>query len=765
MSPEQACGEVERIDERSDVFALGAILCEILTGRPPYSGEGEDTLAQAAHAKLEPAFERLAASDSDPELVAIAGNCLVAARSARCRNAEALAQAVGAHLASTEERARLAQIDAAETRVKVAEERKRRKLSVALLGSLLAVVLVGGGAWMTSLQAHHARIARGDREIGKVIDQATRLRGERRFDEALASVLQADAMLASGAASGDMLERVASLRVEIQGLADAARVEEERARRNRRLLDRLKEIEAGSYADVFVSDVYLEIDTSYEAAFREYGVEPFSTGVERTAAILKDGGVGAEAWPYLDRWGMALRQKIDAGEKWKLLYLAAGALDPDPFRARIRAAVIEDDRRGLRDLALSADPTASSSATAKLLAPRVWTSGYNALGGRVLLAALRREPDDFFLNYALALRIRVSDAFDARESLRWYAVAHALRPDSSAAVSGLSYALRAVGNDAEAVQVCRDAVARTPGSANMRTVLARALRENGDIEGALVEHRQAIRIEPANSYHRLMLSFAQRDSDLPGALATLREAQAATPNTILAAPLYLDASHICLKLGRLDEAQRDLDMFLRLLPGKAWPYELVGQTYQRYGYRDLAIEHYRRCLELEPTLLRCRIPLGRLLEPSGRFEILDAGLALFPDDPGLLNEYAWQLATVEDEGRRDARRAVEIARRAYDLDPRGRFLNTLGVALYRAGDLEGAIDTLHKSMDRDHEGKGGNANHWIFLAMALERRGEHEEARQWFDKAVEWMAKQEFPDPDLPRYRAEAAALLGIQER
>ena len=38
MPPEQARGESDRLDRRSDVFALGAILCEILTGHPPYFG-------------------------------------------------------------------------------------------------------------------------------------------------------------------------------------------------------------------------------------------------------------------------------------------------------------------------------------------------------------------------------------------------------------------------------------------------------------------------------------------------------------------------------------------------------------------------------------------------------------------------------------------------------------------------------------------------------------------------------------------------------
>ena len=38
----------DRVDERADVFALGAILCEILTGRPAYVGRTDEEVFRKA---------------------------------------------------------------------------------------------------------------------------------------------------------------------------------------------------------------------------------------------------------------------------------------------------------------------------------------------------------------------------------------------------------------------------------------------------------------------------------------------------------------------------------------------------------------------------------------------------------------------------------------------------------------------------------------------------------------------------------------------
>jgi tetratricopeptide (TPR) repeat protein/tRNA A-37 threonylcarbamoyl transferase component Bud32 len=153
MPPEQARGEVALVDSRADVFALGAILCEILTGRPPYRGESADEVCrQAAAGDLADAHARLDACGADEALRSLARRCLAAERSVRPPDADILAQEITTYLASAQERLRRAELEraAAEARVKEAGAKARAERRVVQLAlALAAALLLGTGiaAW------------------------------------------------------------------------------------------------------------------------------------------------------------------------------------------------------------------------------------------------------------------------------------------------------------------------------------------------------------------------------------------------------------------------------------------------------------------------------------------------------------------------------------------------------------------------------------------------------------------------------------------
>jgi serine/threonine-protein kinase len=99
MAPEQARGELDTLDARCDVFGLGAMLCEVLTGKPPFSGpDRAEVRGRAEAGDLSEAFTRLDGCGADAELVRLATACLAPDRERRPPDAAAVAEAVGDHL-------------------------------------------------------------------------------------------------------------------------------------------------------------------------------------------------------------------------------------------------------------------------------------------------------------------------------------------------------------------------------------------------------------------------------------------------------------------------------------------------------------------------------------------------------------------------------------------------------------------------------------------------------------------------------------------
>ncbi len=97
MAPEQARGN--HVSARSDVFGLGALLCEILTGRPPYRGFDANRLyACAIHGRLGEALRGLDECKRDDELISLAKWCLSTKPEDRPADAGQVARGIGDYL-------------------------------------------------------------------------------------------------------------------------------------------------------------------------------------------------------------------------------------------------------------------------------------------------------------------------------------------------------------------------------------------------------------------------------------------------------------------------------------------------------------------------------------------------------------------------------------------------------------------------------------------------------------------------------------------
>jgi WD40 repeat protein/tetratricopeptide (TPR) repeat protein len=271
-----------------------------------------------------------------------------------------------------------------------------------------------------------------------------------------------------------------------------------------------------------------------------------------------------------------------------------------------------------------------------------------------------------------------------------------------------------------------------PGDSDACWLLAEAYEVTGNLAGALAALSGLLERAPADREARFRRGLL--------ALALAQPAIAADDfNRILAAepdsePDRYRRAKASIRLGRRREALADLDILITSEPD-GWALYLVrGMVHDALGHSDQARADQEKAA------------------------------ALLPKDPGVLNNWAWIYATGPIE-ERDPERAVALARLAVAMAPGQQLsLNTLGVALCRAGDLLESISVLQRSLDA---GKGELAAFDLFfLAMAHHRLGHAGQARACFDRAVRWWGERKnLPAqhvPELTSFRTEAEAVLAL---
>jgi serine/threonine-protein kinase len=404
MAPEQARGDIDAIDERTDVFGLGSILCEILTGQPAFTGPSRDAiLRRARRAETADALARLDACGADADMKALACNCLAVEPDDRPRDAVVLAAAITAYLAGVQEKLRMAEVDRVEARARAeeetkrrlladdlareaearaVEERTRRRVTVGLAASVLALVAsVGAGYGWFRWQ---------------------RNQGQSRFDLALRG---AEALRSEAKQAGDDLARFATAREAARAIARLlADARDQPSRERVKALEEAVEAEAqmaesdqelvGKLVDMCVHNS--ASDPAYADAFRKAGIDIAAwPGAEVVAAIrLRPPSVVVAMAAALDNWTLIRRERMGDRAGANALSDVAEAVDPDSWRNQLRDALDlpEKEQRldALRGLARSAKIDELSPVSLDLLGGALRGAGDLQAAERVLRLGQRR---------------------------------------------------------------------------------------------------------------------------------------------------------------------------------------------------------------------------------------------------------------------------------------------------------------------------------------------------------------------------------------
>lgn len=342
MPPEQARGKVEALDERADVFALGAILCEVLTGRPPYEPGTEDPIEQARAASLDAAHARLRESGADQALIDLAVRCLQAQRQNRPRNAGVIAEAVAAYLTGIERRTHEAQMAAAEARGRAVEEQKAHRLALAVALLILIVVILGGGILWGIDAARRRGLASSQGEAGDAIVAARAHLEQERWAAAEEALLRAEIMAKPGRSGRRNARTIAKLRAEVERARSAKAETVARRVREAELRREVEVLLAAPLApDDAVLSAYRDLFTRHEVAKAGEAFDPQT----RKLVIL-----GLDDCLLRGLLGAAVRGDPEEQTEIEACTAMASALDDDPWRSKLRAACAQsctDDVRGL----------------------------------------------------------------------------------------------------------------------------------------------------------------------------------------------------------------------------------------------------------------------------------------------------------------------------------------------------------------------------------------------------------------------------------
>ncbi|MHC4777539.1 MAG: tetratricopeptide repeat protein [Planctomycetota bacterium] len=764
MPPEQADGEVEKIDEQSDIFSLGGILYSILTQKPPYTGSSvANVLFKATEGKVVPPRKRTPWNRISPELESICMKMMSAKRSDRYGTVDRAIEDIRAFLDNREVSSH--RYGPVHRFTKFIQRHPTLSLSAGISAVLVTLGLALGITLYQSAQVANARA------------EAEKLRADREETDRRVAERQRDAaqMEVEGQQKSQaILESMKFLKKD-EGYYDSGLAILDKAVESSKKYWKPYLVLAKHHADFGhhekAEDMFEKANAVYGEQFGEDSVEIlFEAGMYyglpdelggrgreetsrqffkkaheagpekvfgRLAKVLQ---LVIESKLGLERAGESLARAAELSDQLIQDKIARSVDGTWLARAWVYGISIFNEYdlpsfRKIADYAIArdaltrvVDESGSNLNAVNFLAMIHLELGDSRETVRLLTRSLKTSKNPSIYN---GRAIAYMDLGEYERSISDLTEAIRMTPDFSGAYTNRGMTYKMMGDLSRALADLNKAVRLDPKDAVAFYNRGLLFRDRGDWGKAIADFTTALTLKPHYDVARRARGNAYFDSgELDTAIAEYTELIRRWPDNDLA---YNARGYAYLRLGELEKALADFGKAIQLNPDDADHHLGRGGVFKKLGEADKCLEEYETAIRLDPKSAKAHHWRGQLFAAVGKF---DAAIADFTTvielDPKHIRAYCDRGAVYCDQ-RGLIDRAISDFKEVIGLDPDNFYAHhNLGVAYRKKRELQKAIGSFSRAIHIDPE----SVTCYVLRAFTYSETGDLEKAIADYSEAI-----------------------------